>query len=73
MDDAALDRLPTTYAAALRLSQAGVDHAAIAAEMQVEPRAVGPLLAIAEAKLAALTAAPDAPTSRPASTEQVPT
>lgn len=48
----ALDRLPVTYAAVLRLRAAGATIEVMAAQLEIEPEAVGPLLAIAEAKLA---------------------
>jgi hypothetical protein len=52
----AFGRLPETHAAALRLRARGFDQDAIAAALALEPCAIGPLLKIAEAKLAALTA-----------------
>jgi DNA-directed RNA polymerase specialized sigma24 family protein len=52
----AFDRLPETHATALRLRARGFDHDAIAAALALEPKAVGPLLRIAEAKLGTLTA-----------------
>jgi DNA-directed RNA polymerase specialized sigma24 family protein len=54
--EAAFSRLPDTHAAALRLRARGFDDDAIAAALALEPAAVAPLLQIAEAKLAALTA-----------------
>jgi DNA-directed RNA polymerase specialized sigma24 family protein len=54
--EAAISRLPETHAAALRLRARGFDDDAIAAALALEPTAVAPLLQIAEAKLAALTA-----------------
>lgn len=54
--EAAFRRLPETHAAALRLRARGFDHDAIATTLGLEPEAVGALLRIAEAKLAALTA-----------------
>jgi hypothetical protein len=51
----ALQALPTTYAIALRLRDEGVEPDAMARVVDVEPEAVGPLLTLAEAKLAALT------------------
>lgn len=53
--EAAFSRLPETHAAALRLRARGFDHDAIAAALALEPKAVAPLLRIAEAKLGALT------------------
>ncbi|GHE77048.1 hypothetical protein GCM10017786_02920 [Amycolatopsis deserti] len=51
---AALRRLPAVYSLALRLRDAGLPEHLIAESVGVEPEAVGPLLAVAEAKLAAL-------------------
>jgi DNA-directed RNA polymerase specialized sigma24 family protein len=56
-DEAAISRLPETHAAALRLRARGFDDEAIAKALALESNAVAPLLAIADAKLAALTAA----------------
>jgi len=53
--EAAFSRLPETHAAALRLRARGFDEGAIAAALALEPKAVAPLLRIAEAKLGALT------------------
>jgi hypothetical protein len=53
------NRLPETYSRALRLRRDGADEAAIAAQLGIQPQAVGALLRIAEAKLATLEAAPD--------------
>ena len=50
--DAALDLLPPVYAQALRLRDEGRDSAAIAAQLDVEPDAVGTLLRLADSKLA---------------------
>ncbi|GHE75583.1 hypothetical protein GCM10017786_00360 [Amycolatopsis deserti] len=52
--DAAIARLPRAYARALRLRDAGVPHARIAARLRVEPQALDALFAIAEAKLGTL-------------------
>jgi hypothetical protein len=49
-----LRRLPGVYSLALRLRDAGLDPELIAECLAVEPEALGPLLAIAEAKLAAI-------------------
>ena len=49
-----LELLPETYAAALRLLERGLDEAAIAKTLRVPPESAGPLLAIAQAKLAAV-------------------
>ena len=50
----ALQALPETYAIALRLRDEGVELDAVARVLDVEPEAVGPLLTLAEAKLAGL-------------------
>jgi DNA-directed RNA polymerase specialized sigma24 family protein len=50
----ALKALPSTYAMALRLRDEGVEPDAVARVLDVEPEAVGPLLTLAEAKLAGL-------------------
>ena len=50
----ALQALPDTYAIALRLRDEGVQPDALARVLDVEPEAVGPLLVLAEAKLAGL-------------------
>ena len=50
----ALQALPATYAIALRLRDEGVELGAVARVLDVEPEAVGPLLTLAEAKLAGL-------------------
>jgi hypothetical protein len=50
----ALEVLPHTYAIALRLRDEGIEHDAMARVLDVEPEAVGPLLALAESKLAGL-------------------
>jgi hypothetical protein len=50
----ALQALPSTYAIALRLRDEGVEPAAMARVLDVESEAVGPLLTLAEAKLAGL-------------------
>ena len=52
----ALEQLPETHAAALRLRSRGLDDDAIAAALTLEPEAVALLLQIADAKLAALLA-----------------
>jgi hypothetical protein len=54
-DEAAISRLPKTHASAVRLRERGFDDDAIARALELEAAAVGPLLAIADAKLAALT------------------
>ena len=46
--------LPETYALALRLRAEGLDDAAMARVLQIEPESVAPLLTLANAKLAAL-------------------
>jgi hypothetical protein len=50
----ALQALPDTYAIALRLRDEGVEPDAVARVLDVEPEAVGPMLELAEAKLAGL-------------------
>jgi DNA-directed RNA polymerase specialized sigma24 family protein len=60
----AFGRLPETHATALRLRARGFDHDAIAAALALEPKAVGPLLRIAEAKLGTLTASEGEPVAR---------
>lgn len=50
--EAALERIPTAYARALRLRDGGSDQLDIAEQLGVEPEAVPALLTIAEAKLA---------------------
>jgi hypothetical protein len=50
----ALEALPNTYAIALRLRDEGVEPDAMARALNVEPEAVGPLVTLAEAKLAGL-------------------
>jgi len=49
-----LSALPETYALALRLRAEGLDDAAIARVLDIEAESVGPLLALAHAKLSAL-------------------
>lgn len=49
-----VDRLPFPYAEALRLRAAGVTDDVIAEVLTLEPEAVGPLMRMAEAKLAAI-------------------
>jgi hypothetical protein len=48
------ERLPRAYSLALELRDAGLPEHLIAERVGVEPEAVGPLLAVADAKLAAL-------------------
>lgn len=50
----ALAELPTAYAVALRMRDDGRNDAEIASALGVDPVAVGPLLRVAEAKLAAV-------------------
>jgi len=50
----ALHALPQSYAIALRLRDEGVEPDAVARALDVEPEAIGPLLSLAEAKLAGL-------------------
>lgn len=47
--------LPETYALALRLRSEGLDHDAIGRVLDIETESVGPLLDLAESKLAGLT------------------
>jgi DNA-directed RNA polymerase specialized sigma24 family protein len=54
----ALAHLPEVHAAALRLRDRGLGHDRIAAALEIEPRAVGSLLELAEQKLAALRLTP---------------
>jgi DNA-directed RNA polymerase specialized sigma24 family protein len=51
---AAIRRLPVRHADALRLHDGGASDEHIAERMGIDPLTVGPLLAIAEAKLAAV-------------------
>ena len=55
----AIDRLPETYAIALRLREQGCDNEAIAARLSLPPEAVGPLLRLAAAKLQTILSAND--------------
>jgi hypothetical protein len=48
------DALPETYALALRLVAEGLDHPAIGRVLDIEAESVGPLLTLAESKLAAI-------------------
>jgi hypothetical protein len=50
----ALQRLPTAHSLALRLRDAGVAGELIAECLGIEPEALGSLLVVAEAKLAAI-------------------
>jgi DNA-directed RNA polymerase specialized sigma24 family protein len=52
--DAAMFKLPHIYATALRLRDAGLDEAEIAARLEMTRPAVGRLLHAAETKLAEL-------------------
>lgn len=54
-DQSALSELPVAYAVALRLRRAGQTEEAVAHALGIEPAAAGPLLAIAESKLAELS------------------
>ena len=54
--EAALERLPETHAAALRLRDCGGDNDAIASALGLDGQAVPSLLRIAEEKLAAVLA-----------------
>jgi DNA-directed RNA polymerase specialized sigma24 family protein len=51
---AAMRRLPVRHAEALRLRDGGASVELIAERMSIDPLTVGPLLAVAEAKLAAV-------------------
>lgn len=55
----ALRRLPAVHSRALRLRDAGVAPELIAECLEVEVEALGPLLLVAEAKLAAVLAEAD--------------
>jgi DNA-directed RNA polymerase specialized sigma24 family protein len=55
----AMNELPEVHAQALRLHHAGADAAEIAQVLGIEREAVGPLLKVAQAKLASLLEAPD--------------
>jgi DNA-directed RNA polymerase specialized sigma24 family protein len=69
----AMNELPEVHAQALRLHQAGADAAEIAQVLGIEREAVGPLLKVAQAKLASLLEAPDSPGRRgPGGTGQSP-
>jgi hypothetical protein len=59
--DEAVRRLPVVYSLALRLREVGVPEALIAECVGVEPEAVGALLVVGEAKLAAMRCAGDPP------------
>jgi DNA-directed RNA polymerase specialized sigma24 family protein len=50
----AITELPSIYAVAIRLRDGGADADAIAAALGIDEHAVGPLLALADYKLAAL-------------------
>ena len=50
----ALRVLPPSYAIAVRLRDEEVEPDAVARVLDIEPEAVGPLLSLAEAKLAGL-------------------
>ena len=66
-----LARLPEAYQRALTLYREGADDAAIAAKLQIERQAVGPLLRIAQAKLKSL-ASPTDPSGRSESADERP-
>jgi DNA-directed RNA polymerase specialized sigma24 family protein len=51
---AAMSQLPAAYSLALRLREAGLPAVQIAECIGIEPEAVGPLLTLAQAKLAAI-------------------
>ena len=50
----ALEQLPPVYSLALRLRDAGLSEERLAERLAVEPEALGPLLDVADAKLAAI-------------------
>jgi DNA-directed RNA polymerase specialized sigma24 family protein len=52
----AIDRLPATHAAVIRLLDQGASDQTIAERLDVELASVAPLVAVAEAKLARLLA-----------------
>ena len=56
----ALDQLPAAYGLALRLQSAGVADEVIAECLGIDVESVGPLLALAQAKLAAILCSPEA-------------
>lgn len=60
----AIEQLPETHAAAIRLRARGFDDNAIALALHVETEAVPTLLEIADQKLAALIAGESAPQAR---------
>ena len=55
-----LEGLPETYALALRLRSEGLDDEAISLVLGIETESVGPLLELAESKLAGLACRCDA-------------
>lgn len=57
----ALAQLPAAYSLALRLHDEHLPLRVMAERLSVEPEAVGPMLAVAEAKLAALLRRATAP------------
>lgn len=61
----AIEQLPETHAAALRLRGRGFDDEAIAAALSLPPEGVPELLRIADQKLAALVAVGSAGPPRP--------
>jgi DNA-directed RNA polymerase specialized sigma24 family protein len=61
---AALDRLPETYANALRLRDAGLRDEDIAMRLGIPPEAIAPLLRLAEAKLTRLMVSDEPPPSQ---------
>lgn len=54
--DSALGRLPILYCEALRLARAGLAPQSIAARLEIPRESVASVLALAEAKLAAIQA-----------------
>lgn len=60
MDERTLGRLPGTYAAYLRLAEAGLVDDDIARQLEIDPAALPLLARLAEAKLAAVADQADA-------------
>ncbi|HEX2382371.1 MAG TPA: hypothetical protein VHI95_07035 [Acidimicrobiales bacterium] len=60
----AIGLLPPVHARALVLAEEGLDTEELADQLDLDPSAVGPLLRVAMAKLDALLAIDEPPTSR---------
>jgi DNA-directed RNA polymerase specialized sigma24 family protein len=60
----AIEQLPETHAAAIRLRARGYDDDAIATALALSREAIPPLLRLADDKLAALTRAQEPPSER---------